>query len=140
MKLEYDEPLSNVAFNFNFRHYSQAATAAATAAGVLFPVFSTLDVATLAEGIRALDRPIPAHELVGRRYQVYALYSEGGNPWCWENKPLFYCPRPSSGSLAFSSPAVGAQGAPADVVGQCTLTVSKPVLKAPMVLALETKI
>ena len=55
--------------------------AAGAGADAAKPVFATLDVATLAEGIFALGgqlaTTISAHELMARRYRVYAMFSEG---------------------------------------------------------------
>jgi len=128
LKLEYDELLSSFAFNFKLRRYNLALRDAATAAALLSALTQAAltadDAAVGASGGTAKKRsraPAPA----GAAGDTPATAAETVGAG-------------AAGPLRTEVRA--ALSALLPVVGRCRLTASKPVLKAPVISALEATI
>jgi hypothetical protein len=94
LKLTYDGPVSNFAFNFNLRRYSMAAC----------------------DGENLLTVAVAPHQVYGPRDFLFLH------------------------NFLINAARMRVFGPGDNLVGWCRLSVSKPVLKAPMVSALEARI
>jgi hypothetical protein len=151
--LQYDEPLSNFAFNFNLRRYNVGTSFEAhmNHRGCFPAADVDLGAALVEAGIVDAGTPLPASAaLMGFRLhhavtdvtvsvrlmmvQVTQLLFEARSAWLAAQGVDF--------NHSFFVPEIHPVFGVAlhmHEVGRCRLTVSKPVLKAPLVSAVETK-
>ena len=124
MKLNHDEPLSNFAFNLNLRRYimEHKQQMNASRAGARGPGAGPL--------LHFSPQPEPSLQLKPPDVSLKSAYVEvtsgrSVRPWC--------------GVVGMGVAIAGGGDVEAEV-GRCTFIVSKPVVKAPQVSALETRI
>jgi hypothetical protein len=113
LKLKCDKPISNFAFNFNSRRYSEVAAGAGGMPGIDISV--TFDAVLTGNGLN-----MSVFELA---MEVTGEFAIGNNDF------------EVYGSVNFEYPCTTGF-VYATAVGRCRLTISKPVLKVPMVSAL----
>jgi hypothetical protein len=149
LKVQYDEPPSSFAYNLNVRRYSTALRGGVSrpngdfllsgqlgAPGVLGSDISFVRQDLTAAAAGCADDPALAgkfNESAGAACMSQVLTLAGAG--CVAGDPSAACGAPKAVSFL----GAGNKGAAAgDMAGRCKLTVSKPVLKAPIASALET--
>jgi len=139
LKLKCDEPLSNVAFNFNLRRFILVAAGRARRrrhGAVARPAGAEPRGAAARRHGRAVQvHPIKATLKPPGTRRLKLKYYQLPSSFAFK----FYLRRFTMAALAAEDSAV-CDAAAEFLVRRCRLTVSKPVLKAPMVSALEATI